>query len=209
MPSTNKLESYIGIGDNFTYICSYDSVNNETAIKIKSYIQNKTIYAIDKVTIKVNLYNNDTLVMKEEKFIFNFEVKQGTTKDFDFNIYYLDGVVNKLEYVSWSANYKTIWNSYKPWFISTIIISFIIAIAIILIMIIENFDFDDLFDFFEEHLGILPTILIVFIPYFIDGVLSGSWSWIPPIILSGGILLLVSICLIAFGIKYLFTDIIV
>lgn len=207
--STNKSESYIGIGDNFTYICSYDSVNNKTAIKIKSYIQNNTIYTIDKVTINVNLYNNDILVIQEGKVTFDFEVDCGTTKYFNFSTYYEDGEVNKLEYVSWTASYKTVWDSYRPWFISVIVIASVIAVAFILTMVMADLELDDVVEFFEEHLWIIPTILIVLIPYFIDGVSSGCWSWIPPIILGGGVLSLVLVGLIALGIKYLFTDVLV
>lgn len=35
--------------DNFTYTCSYDSVENVSNLKINIYIQNGTIYKIDKV----------------------------------------------------------------------------------------------------------------------------------------------------------------
>lgn len=204
--STNKSESYIGTGGNFTYVCSYDSVNNRTKIIIKSYIQNDTIYTIDKITIKCNLYNNDTLVMQEGKVSFDFEVNHGTTKYFDFSSY-KDAEVNKIEFVSWTASYKTVWDSYKPWFISVIVIASAIAITFILIIVIADLELDDVVDFFKEHLWIIPSILIVFIPYVINGISSGSWSWIPLIILSGGVLSLVLVGLITFGVKYLFTDV--
>lgn len=205
--STDKSESYMGTGDNFTYNCSYDSVENKTTIKINSYIQNNTIYTIDKVTLKVNLYNNDTLVKENGKVTFDFEVKHGTTKNFTFNTYYADGEVNKLEYVSWTADYKNVWDSYAPWFISTIIVASIIAVIFILIMIIGDLELDDVVDFFEEHLWLLPSVLIVFIPYLIDGISSGSLSWLPPVIMGGGVISLVAIGLLALGIKYLFTDV--
>ena len=205
--STDKAESYIGTGDNFIYNCSYDSTKNKTTINIKSYIQNNTVYKIDKVTIKVNLYNNDTLIAKEEKVTFDFEVKYGTTKIFNFSTYYEGVEVNKLEYVSWTARYKTIWESYKPWFIIVIVIVSVIAVAFILLMLITDLELDDVVDFFEDHLWTTPTILIAFIPYFIVGISSGSWGWIPPIIIGGGILLLALVGLIALGIKYLFTDV--
>ena len=205
--STDKAESYMGTGDNFTYNCSYDSVENKTTIKIKSYIQNDTIYTIDKVTLKVNLYNNDTLVKENGKVTFDFEVKHGTTKNFTFNTYYADGEVNKIEYVSWTADYKTVWDSYAPWFITTIIIASVLAIIFILVMIIGDLELDDVVDFFEEHLWLLPSVLIVFIPYLIDGISSGSWSWLPPVIIGGGVVSLVIIGLLALGIKYLFTDV--
>ena len=74
-------------------------------------------------------------------------------------------------------------------------------------MIIGDLELDDVVDFFEEHLWLLPSILIVFIPYLIDGISSGSWSWLPPVIIGGGVVSLVIIGLLALGIKYLFTDV--
>ena len=203
--STDETESYMGTGYNFTYNCSYDYVENQTTIKIKSYIQNDTIYTIYKVTLNVNLYNNDILVKREEKVTFDFKVKYGTKKDFNFSTYYTGGKVNKVEYVSWTASYKSVWGSYMPWFISAIVIASIIAIAFILIMIIADLEFEDVVDFLGEHLWVIPSILIGFIPYIISGISSGSWSWIPPIIIGGGILSIVLVCLIALGIKYSFT----
>ena len=54
--STDKTKAYMGIGDSLSYTCSYDPIENKTIIKINSYIQNDTIYTIDKVTISMNLY---------------------------------------------------------------------------------------------------------------------------------------------------------
>ena len=147
------------------------------------------------------------MIAKEEKVTFDFEVKYGTTKIFNFSTYYEGVEVNKLEYVSWTARYKTIWESYKPWFIVVIVIVSVIAVAFILLMLITDLELDDVVDFFEDHLWTTPTILITFIPYFIVGISSRSWGWIPPIIIGGGILLLALVGLIALGIKYLFTDV--
>ena len=44
-----SLGSFQSKVDNFTYTCSYDSVENVSNLKINIYIQNGTIYKIDKV----------------------------------------------------------------------------------------------------------------------------------------------------------------
>ena len=204
--STDKTQSYMGIGDNFTYTCSYDAVENKTDIKFKSFIQNDTIYTIDKVSVVVNLYLDDVLVGREKEFIFNFEVRYGKIKNFTFNIHFDDGEVNKIEYVSWNPTYKILWNTYEPWFIASIIIVSVILLIFILIILIEDLELDDVIDFFEDHLWVLSVGLIIFIPYIIDAVSSDSWSWIPLVIIGSAVVILVVLGLIVLGIKYLFVN---
>lgn len=205
--STDKTKAYMGIGDSLSYTCSYDSIENKTIIKINSYIQNDTIYTIDKVTIIMNLYLNDTIVKKEGEVTFDFDVRYGETRNFSFSTYYANGEINKLEYVSWYATYKSVWNSYSQWFITSIIIASVVLLIFILLMLIKNLELDDVIDFFEDRSYITPAILIIFVPYLIDGISSGNWSWIPPIIIVGAVISLIILGLIALGIKYLFTDV--
>lgn len=205
--STDKTKAYMGIGDSLSYTCSYDPIENKTIIKINSYIQNDTIYTIDKVTIIMNLYLNDTIVKKEGEVTFDFDVRYGETRNFSFSTSYANGEINKLEYVSWYATYKSVWNSYSQWFITSIIIASVVLLIFILLMLIKNLELDDVTDFFEEHSYIIPTILIIFVPYLIDGISSGNWSWVPPIIIVGAVISLIILGLITLGIKYLFTDV--
>lgn len=205
--STDKTKAYMGIGDSLSYTCSYDPIENKTIIKINSYIQNDTIYTIDKVTISMNLYLNDTIVKKEGEVTFDFDVRYGETRNFSFSTYYANGEINKLEYVSWYATYKSVWNSYSQWFITSIIIASVVLLIFILLMLIKNLELDDVTDFFEDHSYIIPAILIIFVPYLIDGISSGNWSWVPPIIIVGAVISLIILGLITLGIKYLFTDV--
>lgn len=205
--STDKTKAYMGIGDSLSYTCSYDPIENKTIIKINSYIQNDTIYTIDKVIIIMNLYLNDTIVKKEGEVTFDFDVRYGETRNFSFSTYYANGEINKLEYVSWHATYKSVWNSYSPWFITSIIIASGVLLIFILLMLIKDLELDDVSDFFEDHSYIISVILIIFVPYLIDGISSGNWSWVPPIILVGAVISLIILGLIALGIKYLFTDV--
>ncbi len=205
--STDKTKAYMGIGDSLSYTCSYDPIENKTIIKINSYIQNDTIYTIDKVTIIMNLYLNDTIVKKEGEVTFDFDVRYGETRNFSFSTSYANGEINKLEYVSWYATYKSVWNSYSQWFISSIIIASVVLLIFILLMLIKNLELDDVTDFFEDHSYIIPAILIIFVPYLIDGISSGNWSWVPPIIIVGAVISLIILGLITLGIKYLFTDV--
>lgn len=202
--ATDETQSYMGTGDNFTYVCSYDVAENKTTIELNSYIQNDTIYTIEKVTIVANLYLDDTLVWKEGGVTFDFDVRYGEKKDFTFNAYYGGGEVNRIEYVSWTATYKTLWDSYAPWFIISIIVALVVLLIFILVMLINDLDLEDVVDFFEDHFFLLPVAFIIFIPYLIDGISSGSWSWVPLLILGGAVLSVVVLGLIALGLKDIF-----
>lgn len=204
--TTDKSQAFIGTGENLTYACSYNQTENTTTIKINSYIQNDTIYTIEKVTIAANLYLDDTLVKEKGEVTFGFNVNHGQTKSFTFNTYY-DGEANRFEFVSWTATYKTLWDSYAPWFIASIVIAAVVLLIFIIVMLIQDLEFDDIIDFFEDHLWILPFVLMFFIPYLISGISLGSWSWIPPVIIGGAVVSVVVLGLIALGIKYLFTDV--
>lgn len=208
--STDKT-SYLGSGDNFKYTCSYDTNKNETYIKLESYIQNNTIYKIEKVTIVVDLYLDESLVKKEGIVARNFDVNHGETKYFTFNTIYGGGEVNRIEYVSWTATYKTLWDSYAPWFITSIIVASIILAIFILVMIINDLELDVIVDFFEKHYRwFFPpsfSIFIGWVSYLVNGIVTGSWSWVPPVILIGIVASVVILGLIALGIKYLFTDV--
>lgn len=186
--STDKTQAYMGTGDNFTYTCSYDSKENVTNLKIKTYIQNDTIYKIDKITLVINLYMNDTRVKKEGKVTFDFDVNNGETKVHTFSTYYAGAEVNRVEFESWSADYYSLWETYKVWFIVSIIVASIAALVLLITKFVFDYDFDDIADFIEERGAILFSVLIVFIPYIINGFSSGDWSWVPIVIILGAII---------------------
>ncbi len=198
--STDKSQSYINTGDEFAYSCSYDSIRNITTIKIETAVKNDTIYSIDSVILGVDLYLNNVLIKKDFKVTYNNEVKHGAIKNIGFK-FDIDGEINKVQYNSWKATYKSLWKSYYVWFVATLVVMSVILLIFIIITIASDLDFYDVGDFFEDHLWLLPTALIVFIPYIVDGFISSSWSWIPPLIISGGLLGLVLLCVIALGIK--------
>ena len=202
--STDKAESYIGTGDDFTCSYSYNAEENRTDIIIDTYIYNNTIYTIDKVTLVANLYLNDTLVKQDAKITFDFEVGYSEIKNHTFYTYYAGGEVNKLEYISWSASYKSLWDTYFVWFLVTIIIVALIAVILILVMIIQDLELDDIIDFLKERWWIVSTI---FIPYLKDGILHNNWCWVPLLIMAGGVVALIVIALLALFIKYLITDV--
>ena len=177
----------MGTGDYFVCTCNYVESENKTYLKIKSYIQNDSIYKISKVTIKMDLYLGDNLVKKDGKVTFDYTVGNGKTEYFTQNTWY-DGEVDKAEFVSWSATYNSLWDTYKVWFIASIIVTSIVALVFLITKFVFDYDFDDIVDFVEEHGAILFSVLIAFIPYIINGFSSGDWSWVPIVIILGAII---------------------
>ena len=64
--SSDKTESYFGIDDNISYTCEYNESNNETKIRWKSYIQNNTIFDINKFYVTFSIYDNETNLGEKE-----------------------------------------------------------------------------------------------------------------------------------------------
>ena len=182
-----EKKAYMGTGDYFVCTCNYVESENKTYLKIKSYIQNDSIYKISKVTIKMDLYLGDNLVKKDGKVTFDYTVGNGKTEYFTQNTWY-DGEVDKAEFVSWSATYNSLWDTYKVWFIASIIVTSIVALVLLITKFVFDYDFDDIVDFVEEHGVILLSVLIAFIPYIINGFSSGDWSWVPIVIILGAII---------------------
>ncbi|MDY6101023.1 MAG: ATP-binding protein [Candidatus Enteromonas sp.] len=205
--STDESNSYMGTGTDFTYACVYMPSEDKTSIKVRSYIQNDTIYTIDSVTLRLDLYNNGVLVKDNFKVTYNYEVKHGTTKDFSFSMSYDRGEVDEVKYSSWTCEYKSVWDSYYAWFVSVIVIASIATFIFVLIMLIEDLELDDVVFFFEDHLWILLIVGAFVAAYIIDALVSGSWSWVPLLIIGGGIVAVALAGLLALGIKYFFTDV--
>ena len=182
-----EKKAYMGTGDYFVCTCNYVESENKTYLKIKSYIQNDSMYKISKVTIKMNLYLGDNLVKKDGKLTFDYIVGNGKTEYFTQNVWY-GGEIDKVEFVSWSATYNSLWDTYNVWFIASIIVASIAAVVLLITKFVFDFDSDDIVDFVEEHGAILLSVLIVFIPYIINGFSSGDWSWVPIVIILGAII---------------------
>ncbi len=199
--STNKTESYLGTGTNLTYSCTYDASENKTLVKWQSYIQNDTIYSISQIHVTFDYYYNETKT-ETKQLKYDVEVKNGQTLNFNCH-FYADGNINKIVFESWYADYLNVWDTYQPWWIATIVVASVLVLAYVILMIVEDLDLEDTFEFIADHFYIafilLPTVIIS-----LWGTISSNW--VPVLIVVGGTVAVVLVGLLAHLIKFIIEE---
>ena len=172
--------------------CSYDSGTDETYIVWSSTLENKSIYNIKNCSFKFDLYDGTTFLRTTEWLNYKISVKHCSSKTNNC-YFYAEGKVTKIEFNAWTATFTNLWNTYRPWFISTIIAAPVLAVILFVAMLVSDSDLDDVWEFFVDHFYFVFIVLIPFVPYIILGLSESSWSWVPPVIIGGGILAFVAI----------------
>lgn len=196
--STDKSESYLDTsGIEYTRF-EYDSTNNQTKITWATTLTNDTIYNFSGFSVKFRLYNNSSLI-STETYNYSRGVKHGGSYTGAFN-FSADGEIDAIEYVSWSANYNSFWETYKIWFIVTIVIVSVASLIYIILMIVEDLELDDVGEFFADHAWI-ASFLIIPLAGSIWGIVTSYW--VSVLIVLGGIVAFVLIALLAHLIRYI------
>ena len=181
--------------------CTYNSEENTTKVIWYSNLVNDSIFDMKEESFKFDLYEDDTFVRTTDYVTYTISVKHGKSDSGRRN-FTATGKVTNVKINTWTAKFANLWDSYMPWFIAVIIAAPLLAIIYIIIMIINDLEFDDLIEFLEDHLWFIPMLAIPFIPYLISSISSGVWSWVTPLIIAGGLLAAIVIILIAHLIKY-------
>ncbi|MCM1130586.1 MAG: AAA family ATPase [Anaeroplasma bactoclasticum] len=197
--STEK-EAYLSTGADFKYTCQYNAAENATRINWTTTFTNNSIYNISSVSVCFDLYNGNTLIKQDDKKSYSIEVKHGE-ESFERCYFDVEGEITKIEYKSWSADFSSFWDTYKIWFIVTIVIACLAAIIYIIVMIVNDLELDDIGDILCDYWWILLIILV-------GPVGSGIFSmvttnWVPVVIVVGGLVAVVLIVLLAHLIKYI------
>lgn len=196
--STDKNESYFDWSKIEYADFEYDSASNQTKVVWRTTLTNNTIYNFNDFSVTFKLYNGSTTVTTKS-YHYSVRVKHGATYNgtFYFNA---ESEINAIEFISWTANFDSLWETYKIWFIVMIVIACVAALIYIIIMIIQDLELYDIGDWLSEHWWIFFTLLAP-----LSGIIWGSITsnWIPVLIIVGGIVAFVVVCLIAHLIKYL------
>ena len=196
--STDKSEAYFDkSGIEYTRF-EYDANSNKTKVIWATTITNNTIYNFDGFFVRFKLYSN-SIGLGTETYNYDRGVKHGGEYMGTFN-FYADGEVTAIEYVSWSANYNSFWETYKIWFIVTIVIACLAALIYIIVMIVQDLELDDIGEFISDNWWILFSLLVPFAGT-IWGIITSYW--VPVLIVLGGIFAVVLLALIAHLIKFI------
>ena len=204
--STDKSESYFDTsGIEYTKF-EYDSTTNQTKITWATTLTNNTIYNFNSFSVRFKLYKNSSLI-STETYNYSRGVKHGGSYTGAFN-FYASGEIDTIEYDSWSANYNSFWDTYKIWFIVTIVVVAVASLIYIILMIVLDFDleeaFEEIVDFVEDHLWIL-IFLVIPLGGTIWGIITSYW--VPILIVLGGVIAFVLVALLAHLIKYIIESI--
>lgn len=200
--STDKSQAFMSTDgfENATF--EYNAVNNQTRIVFNLTLTNDTIYNFEGFSLTVKLYNQSG-ALRTETFNGTRAVKHGGRYSNAFELV-ADGRVTGIEFVSWSAKYRSLWDTYKIWFIVMISVAGAAAVAYTVMMIVEDWELDDTFgevaEFFEFH-GWAAIGFIVPIAGIIWGIVSSHW--VPVLIVTGGILAFVAEALVAHLVKFI------
>lgn len=205
--STDKKESYFDTTGIEYSIFEYDPNTNQTRVIWATTLTNDTIWNFNSFSVTFNLYQ-DSILVKTETYNYDVSVRHGADYTGKFN-FYADNEIDSIEYVSWTANYSSFWETYKIWFIVMISLASVASLIYSIVMIIEDLELSDTFDaiaeFFEDHAWVAFCILIPLIGGGIWGIV-GSY-WVPILIVLGGIIAFVLIALIAHLVKFIIESI--
>ena len=196
--STDKHESYLDSSNMENAQFTYDADSNQTKVVWKTTLTNNTIYNFNDFSVTVNLFHNSTLV-KTETYYYDIGVKHGATFTGNFN-FYAENEIDSVEFVSWNANYDSLWGTYKVWFIVAIVLVCVAALIYIIIMVIQDLELDEIWDFLQDYWWVLFSILVP-----LGGTIWGvvTSNWVPALIIASGVVALVIICVVAHLIKYI------
>ena len=196
--STNKKESSLDYSNLEQADFEYREDINRTQIIFNITLTNNTIYSFDSFNISLNLYS-DSSVIDTNTYTFNASVRNGDTYTKNF-VFYADGKIDSIGFVSWSANYNSIWETYIIWFIVSIILVSIAFVIYLIAMIINDWDFDDIAEFFENSV-LVALILIIPFGAVILGIITSHW--VPVLIVVGAVVTFVLLALLAHLIKHI------
>ena len=187
--ATTEKSAYMDTESNLTYTCEYNAETNETRIEWSTYFTNNSIYNITEFSVKFNLYFENSLIYQEKEFFYDIDIGHGQSvyKNCRFTI---SGHIDKIEFAEWHAEFDNLWNSYKGWWIGTIVGTIILSIVILVCIFAFELDLDECLPWLLPILSILVTFLIA--SFSIDSI-----GWVVSCMLLGGIVIVALVALIS------------
>ena len=187
--ATTEKSAYMDTESNLTYTCEYNAETNETRIEWSTYFTNNSIYNITEFSVKFNLYFENSLIYQEKEFFYDIDIGHGQSvyKNCRFTI---SGHIDKIAFAEWHAEFDNLWNSYKGWWIGTIVGTIILSIVILVCIFAFELDLDECLPWLLPILSILVTFLIA--SFSIDSI-----GWVVSCMLLGGIVIVALVALIS------------
>ena len=193
--STDKNKTGAATSKEISY--SYNAETNITRIDFSLYFENNTIYNFTKEKCNFKLFKNDVFE-RNENFIWNYTIKANSSNY--SNVYIIvNGEIDKIELYEWNPTFDNLWNSYKAWWLISIISPIVLAIVYLIVILVMDLELSDIF----ESIGAWIGTGIILVVSFISPIISGASNWFPFIICLIGVVELLILCLAMSGIKAL------
>lgn len=203
--STDKTDSYFNNSSISSAQYEYNSQEGKTKITFSATLTNGTIFNFDSFAIDFNVFLNDNKICTKT-CNYSRGVKHGKTYTGNFT-FYVEGEVNNIEFVSWTANYNSFWNTYKIWIIVLICIVSVASIIYLILMIVMELELEDTWDslveFFEDHGWFLSVFLLPIIWSVYSIIVE---NWVPVLLVLGGIISLILIILLMHLVQYIISN---
>ena len=191
--STSKDKASAATSTDISF--TYNQEDNTTRIDFLLYFENNTIYNITKEDCVFKLYKDNQFV-KDVNFYWLVNVNANSS--INRNSYIIvEGEFDKMELYSWTASFESVWETYKTWWLISIIAPIVIAIIYLIIVLYNDLDLSDVVENVGTWIGTIAITLLSFIPLFV------SENWMPLVICLGGCVFAILLCLLMSGVKAL------
>ena len=195
--SMDKKESYF-YPKYLQYSCTYQEDSDETTIVWTAPISNNTIYRIEKVIIYFDLYQNG--IQRDSSFKTTYSASINPNKTDQSSRYFqCSGKIDQVKYVSWTAIYDNLWETYFPWWIAVIVAAPVLALVYFLVISFFDLNLNKVIETAGPWVSLAAMVLI-------PSIVNLFWdtsNWFPYIIGLVGAVGLVVLCLLASGAKAL------
>ncbi len=198
--STDKSEMYMQTDMAQSAQFNYDSINNETRVRWYTTITNNTIYNMEKFSVKFQLFNGEEQV---DTIMLNYNKKVNFSKEYSgwFN-FTVDGKVTGIEYVSWSGEEATFWETYKVWIIVASVVLVVALVIYIIIMKANYLDYGECWEsIFDSEFGLVIFFFCLTLGSSIISLILAGWVCF--LIVLGTLILFELLRALVHGIEYL------
>ena len=190
---SKKKNAYI-YQNSITYTCKYNASENTTRIDISARFLNEDIYDTKTVALNFDFYKGETKLYSNN-ITWDFEIKHGQEKVL-VGYFIANNDVDSIEYVSFSAKFKGLWESYYAWWLGAICGAILLLIILSLIVCINDVEIDEFFEWIGEHYYFLFILSPLVVPFFMN-------NWVAGLILIGGLVAILVLLLPVFLVKYI------
>ena len=178
-------------------LCDYDAESDTTTVSVLLKIENNTIYNCSKEELSFNLLLGGEKI-KSETHTWELFVKAGKTLTSTIT-FTTNGKVDDINCYKWSGELSNLWETYKTWWLSALIVPIILGVIYLIIRLIADFELSEVF----ENAGTWAGTAGILVISLFASVIGGNFNWFPAIICFIGIVEFFVVLLIMSGIAAL------